>query len=222
MVKNNGNMEVNADALDQSVQGLFSNLESRMSPEKMKRIVAAYQLAKEAHKGQKRKSGEPYIIHPIAVARIVAEEFELGANPIMAAFLHDVVEDTPYTLDDIRERFGDDVAFLVGVVTKQKKAEYDQSQQIDNYRQILASVQFDVRAILIKLADRLHNMRTLESMRPDKQMKIAGETDYFYAPLANRLGMYHVKTELENLSFRFRCPREYYLLKELIEKRNRQ
>lgn len=218
MVKNNGNMEVNADALDQSVQGLFSNLESRMSPEKMKRIVAAYQLAKEAHKGQKRKSGEPYIIHPIAVARIVAEEFELGANPIMAAFLHDVVEDTPYTLDDIRERFGDDVAFLVGVVTKQKKAEYDQSQQIDNYRQILASVQFDVRAILIKLADRLHNMRTLESMRPDKQMKIAGETDYFYAPLANRLGMYHVKTELENLSFRFRCPREYYLLKELIEK----
>lgn len=91
----------------------------------MKRIVAAYQLAKEAHKGQKRKSGEPYIIHPIAVARIVAEEFELGANPIMAAFLHDVVEDTPYTLDDIRERFGDDVAFLVGVVTKQKKAEYD-------------------------------------------------------------------------------------------------
>lgn len=218
MVKNNGNMEVNADALDQLVQGLFSNLESRMSPEKMKRIVAAYQLAKEAHKGQKRKSGEPYIIHPIAVARIVAEEFELGANPIMAAFLHDVVEDTPYTLDDIRERFGDDVAFLVGVVTKQKKAEYDQSQQIDNYRQILASVQFDVRAILIKLADRLHNMRTLESMRPDKQMKIAGETDYFYAPLANRLGMYHVKTELENLSFRFRCPREYYLLKELIEK----
>lgn len=218
MVKNNGNMEVNADALDQSVQGLFSNLESRMSPEKMKRIVAAYQLAKEAHKGQKRKSGEPYIIHPIAVARIVAEEFELGANPIMAAFLHDVVEDTPYTLDDIRERFGDDVAFLVGVVTKQKKAEYDQSQQIDNYRQILASVRFDVRAILIKLADRLHNMRTLESMRPDKQMKIAGETDYFYAPLANRLGMYHVKTELENLSFRFRCPREYYLLEGLIEK----
>lgn len=211
-------MEVNADTLDQSVQRLFSNLESRMSPENMKRIVAAYQLAKEAHKGQKRKSGEPYIIHPIAVARIVAEEFELGANPIMAAFLHDVVEDTPYTLDDIRERFGDDVAFLVGVVTKQKKAEYDQSQQIDNYRQILASVRFDVRAILIKLADRLHNMRTLESMRPDKQMKIAGETDYFYAPLANRLGMYHVKTELENLSFRFRCPREYYLLEGLIEK----
>lgn len=211
-------MEANAYLLEDYVQRLFSNLKQKMTSEDMERIVAAYMLAKEAHQGQMRKSGEPYIIHPIAVARIVAEEFELGANPIMAAFLHDVVEDTPYTLDDIKERFGEDVAFLVGVVTKQKKSEYNQSKQIDNYRQILASVQFDVRAILIKLADRLHNMRTLESMKPDKQMKIAGETDYFYAPLANRLGMYHVKTELENLSFRFRCPREYYFLENLMEK----
>lgn len=211
-------MEANAYLLEDYVQGLFSNLKQKMTSEDMERIVAAYMLAKEAHQGQMRKSGEPYIIHPIAVACIVAEEFELGANPIMAAFLHDVVEDTPYTLDDIKERFGEDVAFLVGVVTKQKKSEYNQSKQIDNYRQILASVQFDVRAILIKLADRLHNMRTLESMKPDKQMKIAGETDYFYAPLANRLGMYHVKTELENLSFRFRCPREYYFLENLMEK----
>lgn len=211
-------MEANAYLLEDYVQGLFSNLKQKMTSEDMERIVAAYMLAKEAHQGQMRKSGEPYIIHPIAVARIVAEEFELGANPIMAAFLHDVVEGTPYTLDDIKERFGEDVAFLVGVVTKQKKSEYNQSKQIDNYRQILASVQFDVRAILIKLADRLHNMRTLESMKPDKQMKIAGETDYFYAPLANRLGMYHVKTELENLSFCFRCPREYYFLENLMEK----
>lgn len=175
----------------------------------MQHVRNAYELAAEAHKDQKRKTGEPYIIHPIAVARIVAEELELGANPIMAAFLHDVVEDTPYTIEDIRERFGDDVAFLVGVVTKQKKERYYKSKQVDNYRQILASVQYDVRAILVKLADRLHNMRTLASMRPDKQMKIAGETDYFYAPLANRLGLYHVKTELENLSFHYRCPREY-------------
>ena len=204
--------------INESVNELFYTIEQRMSDDDMIRIRSAYELAKEAHKNQKRKTGEPYIIHPIAVARIVAEEFELGANPIMAAFLHDVIEDTHYTLDDIKERFGDDVAFLVGVVTKQKKAEYNQSKQIDNYRQILASVQFDVRAILIKLADRLHNMRTLDSMKPDKQMKIAGETDYFYAPLANRLGMYHVKTELENLSFRFRCPREYYFLENLMEK----
>lgn len=204
--------------INESVNRLFHSIEHRMTDEDMIRIRSAYELAKEAHKNQKRKTGEPYIIHPIAVARIVAEEFELGANPIMAAFLHDVVEDTPYTLNDIKERFGEDVAFLVGVVTKQKKAEYNQSKQIDNYRQILASVQFDVRAILIKLADRLHNMRTLDSMKPDKQMKIAGETDYFYAPLANRLGMYHVKTELENLSFRFRCPREYNFLENLMEK----
>lgn len=152
------------------------------------------------------------------MARIVAEEMGLGANPVMAAFLHDVIEDCPYTIDDIRERFGDDVAFLVGVVTKQKKAKYDKSKQVDNFRQILSSVQFDVRAILVKLADRLHNMRTLSSMRPDKQMKIASETDYFYAPLANRLGLYNVKTELENLSFRYRCPREYDKLeKQLAE-----
>ena len=142
----------------------------------------------------------------------------LDVNPVMAAFLHDVVEDTSYTLDDIRNQFGDDVAFLVDVVTKRKKDKYRSTKQIDNFRQMLDSFQYDIRAMLIKLADRLHNMRTLSSMRPDKQMKIAGETDYFYAPLANRLGLYHVKTELENLSFRFRCPHEYEELRSLIRK----
>ena len=202
--------------ISESIASLFSNMEQRISIEDMQRVRDAYTLAAEAHKEQRRKTGEPYIIHPIAVARIVAEELELGANPVIAAFLHDVVEDTDYTIEDIRERFGDDVAFLVGVVTKQKKEKYEQSKQVDNYRQILASVQYDVRAILIKLADRLHNMRTLDSMRPDKQMKIAGETDYFYAPLANRLGLYHIKSELENLSFRYRCPREYAVIDKLI------
>ena len=200
---------------DKSVEAIIKMMSNRLSANDQQRIRDAYAFAAEAHKNQKRKSGEPYIIHPIAVARIVAEEFELGANPVIAAFLHDVVEDTPCTIDDVRKRFGDDVAFLVGVVTKKKKDKYDLSKQVDNFRQILASVQFDVRAILIKLADRLHNMRTLDSMRPDKQMKIAGETDYFYAPLANRLGLYHVKSELENLSFRYHCPIEY---KDLIEK----
>lgn len=200
------------------VESIFTMLAKRLDEEQMKMVRAAYNFAAVAHKDQKRKTGEPYIIHPIAVARIVAEEMGLGANPVMAAFLHDVIEDCPYTIDDIRERFGDDVAFLVGVVTKQKKAKYDKSKQVDNFRQILSSVQFDVRAILVKLADRLHNMRTLSSMRPDKQMKIASETDYFYAPLANRLGLYNVKTELENLSFRYRCPREYDKLeKQLAE-----
>ena len=202
--------------INESIASLFANMKQRISIEDMQRVRDAYALAAEAHKEQRRKTGEPYIIHPIAVARIVAEELELGANPVIAAFLHDVVEDTDYTIEDIRERFGDDVAFLVGVVTKQKKEKYEQSKQVDNYRQILASVQYDVRAILIKLADRLHNMRTLDSMRPDKQMKIAGETDYFYAPLANRLGLYHIKSELENLSFRYRCPREYAEIEALL------
>lgn len=202
------------EKIQTDVNTIFTLMARRVDENKMNLLHDAYGFAAFAHKDQLRKSGEPYISHPVAVARIVAEELELGANPVMAAFLHDVVEDCPYTIDDIRERFGDDVAFLVGVVTKQKKAKYDQSKQVDNFRQILSSVQYDVRAILVKLADRLHNMRTLSSMRPDKQMKIASETDYFYAPLANRLGLYNVKTELENLSFRYRCPREY----EKIEK----
>lgn len=196
---------------------VFDVLAPRVSEEDMQRLHAAFELAKEAHSEQKRKTGEPYILHPIAVANIAAEELNLDANPVIAAFLHDVVEDTPYTVEDIRARFGDDVAFLVSVVTKKKKKKYDESKQIDNYRQMLNSVQYDIRALLVKLADRLHNMRTLSSMRSDKQMKIAGETDYFYAPLANRLGLYNVKTELENLSFRFRCPHEYSELVSLIE-----
>lgn len=208
---------IDRNNMQDSVESIFEMLALRVDDNQLRLVRDAYELAAEAHKEQKRKTGDPYIIHPIAVARIVAEELELGANPVMAAFLHDVVEDTPYTIDDIRERFGEDVAFLVGVVTKQKKEKYDKSKQVDNYRQILASVQYDVRAILVKLADRLHNMRTLASMRPDKQMKIAGETDYFYAPLANRLGLYHVKTELENLSFHYRCPREYEQIERMLD-----
>ena len=202
--------------IDNGVEDLLATLSRRLSTEDIGRIRAAYELAREAHKEQRRKSGEPYIIHPIAVARIVAEELRLGANPIIAAFLHDVVEDTPYTIEDIEERFGADVAFLVNVITKKKKQHYDSSKQIDNYKQMLDSIHYDIRALLIKLSDRLHNMRTLDSMRPDKQMKIAGETDYFYAPLAHRLGLYHIKRELENLSFRYRCPREYELIERLL------
>lgn len=211
-------METNYDSLIQAnVEEILKVIGEKEDSHNLDRVRAAYEFAREAHRPQKRKSGEPYIIHPVNVARIVAEELELGVDPVIAAFLHDVVEDTPYTIEDIRERFGDDVSFLVGVVTKEKKDSYVHSKQVDNFRQILASMQYDVRALLIKLADRLHNMRTLNSMRADKQMKIAGETDYFYAPLANRLGLYHVKTELENLSFKYRCPREFALLERLLE-----
>lgn len=195
---------------------VFQIMETRVSASDMDKIREAFNFARVAHASQKRKTGEPYILHPIAVADIAAEELCLDVSSVIAAFLHDVVEDTEYTIEDIRSRFGEDVAFLVSVVTKKKKDRYVDSLQVDNFRQMLDSVQYDIRALLVKLADRLHNMRTLSSMRPDKQMKIAGETDYFYAPLANRLGFYNVKTELENLSFRFRCPHEYEELKTLI------
>lgn len=205
--------------IDAEVEQLLVRLARRFSAEDIERIESAYQLAREAHKEQRRKSGEPYIMHPVAVAKIVAEELRLGPNPIIAAFLHDVVEDTLYTNEDIRERFGDDVAFLVDVVTKKKrKSTAASSSQIDNYKQMLNSLHYDIRALLIKLSDRLHNMRTLSSMRPDKQMKIAGETDYFYAPLAHRLGLYYIKREMENLSFRYRCPRDYAYIEEQLQR----
>ena len=209
--------EIYALQIDNHIKSLFDYMSHRATKEELQRMYRAYELAAEAHSHQRRKSGEPYIIHPIAVATIVAKELELGDNPIISAFLHDVVEDTDYTVEDIRERFGDDVAFLVDTVTKRKKDSYQHSKQVDNYRQILESVHYDIRALLIKLADRLHNMRTLSSMRADKQMKIAGETDYFYAPLANRLGLYHIKTELENLSFQYRCPREYAVMERIMK-----
>jgi GTP pyrophosphokinase len=195
--------------INSNIESLFGYLAPRTTEEQMKRIIEGYEFAAKAHSKQKRRSGEPYIIHPIAVATILAKELEMSDNTVIAAFLHDVVEDTDHTIEDIQERFGEDVAKLVDAVTKRKKANYEYSKQVDNYRQILESVHYDVRALLIKLTDRLHNMRTLDSMSAAKQMKIAGETDYFYAPLANRLGLYHIKTELENLSFQYRCPGDY-------------
>lgn len=206
------------ELVKEAINALYASLEGTISPYDMARVKDAFALAEEAHKDQRRRSGLPYIVHPIAVAQIVASELELGPNPVIAALLHDVVEDTEYTLDDIKKRFGDDVAHLVDIVTKRKIERQVNSKQVENFRQLLESMQYDVRAVLIKLADRLHNMRTLESMRPDKQMKIAGETDYFYAPLANRLGLYHVKSELETLSFRYRCPMEYSEIEEMLAK----
>ena len=157
---------------------LFACVDNRgFSEEEVDMVQRAYELAEEAHRPQRRKSGEPYILHPIAVAMIVTNEIGLGAGPICAALLHDVVEDTDYTVKDIRERFGDDVATLVNVVTKRKSEKYETSLQVDNYKQMLQSIHYDIRALLLKLADRLHNMRTLKSMLPHKQLKIASETD---------------------------------------------
>lgn len=206
-----------APIIEQRAQEVFDAMASRVDESDMQRLRKAFEFARDAHASQKRKTGEPYIFHPIAVALIAAYEIRLDINAVIACFLHDVVEDTPHTIEEVAQLFGSDVAFLVRVVTKQKKEKYELSKQLDNFKQMLSSMQKDIRPILIKLADRLHNMRTLESMRTDKQMKIAGETDYFYAPLATRLGLYNVKTELENLSLRFRCPHEY---EDLINKIN--
>lgn len=207
---------MNMEELDRKVEDILKMLYSRgTAKEGLDMVWDAYKNAAFLHKDQKRRSGEPYIIHPVAVAQIVAEDMELDASCVAAALLHDVVEDTDFTLEQVRERYGDDVAFLVDVVTK-KSHQQGQSKQVENFKQILSSVQFDIRALMIKLADRLNNMRTLQSMPAPKQMKIAGETDFFYAPLAGRLGLYRVKSELENLSFRFRCPREYDQLEQLL------
>ena len=202
----------------QEAEKVFSSMKPRVSERQFKQLHDAFDFAREAHKTQVRKTGEPYILHPISVAQICAEELKLDTNSVTAAFLHDVVEDTPYTVKDITQRFGEDVSFLVNVVTKRKKEAYKTSKQVDNYKQLLESIQYDVRALMVKLADRLHNMRTLASMKPDKQMKIAGETDYFYAPLANRLGLFSIKTELENLSFKYRCYMEYEDIVEMLER----
>ena len=196
--------------IQQAVQEVYDVMAERVSSDELAQIKDAFEFANEAHKNQKRKTGQPYIIHPIAVALIAAKELKLDAHCVMTAFLHDVVEDTEYTNDDIKKRFGEDVAYLVDTVTKKKKSRYKNSKQVDNYEQLLGSIHYDIRALMVKIADRLHNMRTLQSMRPDKQMKIAGETDYFYAPLANRLGLFDVKSDLENLSFKYRCPHQYF------------
>lgn len=174
-------------------------------------IERAFRFAKEAHHGIRRRSGEPYIMHPIAVARIVCEEMGLGSTSICSALLHDVVEDTEYTVEDIENLFGRKIAMIVSGLTKFPGGIFgDQaSAQAENFRKLLLTMSEDIRVILVKMADRLHNMRTLGSMLPSKQYKIAGETLYIYAPLAHRLGLFAIKTELEDLSFKYEHPEAY-------------
>ena len=174
-------------------------------------ITKAFHFAKQAHKGVRRRSGEPYILHPIAVAQIACEEIGLGSTSICAALLHDVEEDTDYTNDDLSNLFGPKVANIVEGVTKISGGIFGDkaSLQAETFKKLLLTMSDDVRVILIKLSDRLHNMRTLQSMLPSKQYKIAGETLYIFAPLADRLGLNKIKTELENLSFKYEHPEEY-------------
>lgn len=203
---------------DEAMQVIYDWLDEHGRANEKALVKKAYDFAAKAHDGQFRRSGEPYISHPIQVATVVAKEFNLGVNSICAALLHDVVEDTDTSIKTIQREFGDDIAFLVKALTKPKTSRAGMTRQVDNFSQMMESFRYDVRVVLIKMADRLHNMRTLGSMPARKQMKIAGETDLFYAPLANRLGLYHTKIELENLSFRFRCPKEYQTLEDDIKK----
>ncbi|MDE6268068.1 MAG: RelA/SpoT family protein [Muribaculaceae bacterium] len=178
---------------------------------KVEIIERAYRFAKEAHQGIRRRSGEPYILHPIAVAKIASQEIGLGSTSICAALLHDVVEDTDYTVEDIEQHFGPKIAQLVSGLTKISGGIFGDkaSVQAENFRRLLLTMSEDIRVVLIKMADRLHNMRTLGSMAPNKQYKIAGETLYIYAPLAHRLGLFAIKTELEDLSFKYEHPKAY-------------
>ncbi len=188
-----------------------------LSKEDQKLIRQAFDVAVDAHKEQRRKSGEAYIFHPIAVAKIVASEIGLDATSIAAALLHDVVEDTEYTLMDIEQMFGETVARIVDGLTKisSLKKDKDISLQAENFRKMLLTLNDDVRVIIIKIADRLHNMQTMDAMRPDKQVKIASETLYIYAPLAHRIGLYNIKTELEDLGLKYTEPEVY---KDIFEK----
>ena len=178
---------------------------------KVEIIERAYRFAKAAHKGTRRRSGEPYILHPIAVAKIVISELGLGSTSICAALLHDVVEDTEFTREDIEANFGPKIASIVEGLTKISGGIFGDkaSLQAENFRKLLLSMSTDIRVVLVKMADRLHNMRTLGSMRPEKQFKIAGETLYVYAPLAHRLGLFKIKNELEDLAFRYEHPQKY-------------
>lgn len=186
---------------------LISNTYRSLDEENNKLIRKAFDIALDAHKDQRRKTGEPYIYHPIEVAKIVANEIGLGATSIACALLHDVVEDSEYTDEDIKKLFGEKISQIVSGLTKISVMNHQNiSVQSENYRKLLLTLSEDFRVILIKIADRLHNMRTLESMAPSKQRKIASETVYIYAPLAHRLGLYNIKSELEDLSLKYNNP----------------
>jgi len=205
---------------------LLSACRPAMNKEDRKEIRQAFDFAVEAHKNHRRKSGEPYIFHPIAVAKITVEEVGLGTTSVVCALLHDVVEDTDYTLSDIRHYFGDEVAKVIDGLTKISGI-FDQttSVQAENFRKMLLTLSDDVRVILIKLADRLHNMRTLDSLPPKKQLKVANETLYLFAPLAHRLGLHSIKSELEDLAMKYTEPEAFNAISQKLidteEQRNR-
>lgn len=227
-MESNQNTIDNASEEDRMIEAQYAKLKATYLNSSHRKKIAiiekAFRFAKEAHAGVRRRSGEPYIMHPIAVAQIVAEEIGLGSTSISAALLHDVVEDTDTTVEDIENLFGKKIAQIVDGLTKISGGMFGTkvSAQAENFRKLLLTMSEDIRVVLIKMADRLHNMRTLGSMPPAKQLKIAGETQYIYAPLANRLGLYRIKTELENLSFKYEHPDKFRELEQKLDSTQRE
>ena len=219
--KKNNNFTTEAEdrMIDEAFREVLNGYLQSNHRKKAEIIERAFAFAKEAHKGVRRRSGEPYILHPIAVAKIASQEIGLGSTSICAALLHDVVEDTEYTVQDISDMFGPKIAQIVDGLTKISGGIFGEqaSAQAENFRKLLLTMSDDIRVILIKIADRLHNMRTLGSMLPAKQFKIAGETLYLYAPLAHRLGLFTIKTELEDLSFKYEHPQEYDFIEQKLQ-----
>ena len=212
--------------IEDEFQALLDDYLSSNHRKKIDVVTKAFNLAHEAHRGSRRRSGEPYIMHPLAVARIACKEIGLGSTSISASLLHDVVEDTDYTIEDIEMIFGERVARIVDGLTKISSGMFGSnvSAQAENFRKLLLTMSNDIRVILIKIADRLHNMRTLSSMAPAKQYKITGETNFIYAPLADRLGLFAIKTELEELCFKYEHPKAFAditaKIKETADERN--
>ncbi len=205
--------------IEEAYTDLIQSVKVELKEEDIKYIRKAFDVAVDAHSDMRRKSGEPYIYHPIAVAKICAEEIGLGATSIACALLHDTVEDTEITLEDIEAMFGEKARKIIDGLTKMSGVfELKTSAQAENFRKMLLTIPEDIRVILIKLADRLHNMRTLGSMRKDKQLKIASETSFLYAPLAHRLGLYNIKSELEDLSLKYTHPKDYKEIEDKLEK----
>ena len=207
--------------IQRAYRQLLKTIDDRMDDTDRHNIRMAYEIAVQAHSSQRRKSGEPYILHPIEVARICSEEIGLGPTAVVSALLHDVVEDTDVTLEDIRTRFGERIARIVDGLTKLDGSYNSESPQAENFKKVLSTLVDDVRVVLIKMADRLHNMRTLGSMPRHKQLKIAAETSYIYAPLAHRLGLYALKTEFQDLCMKITDPDNYFEIARKLQETKR-
>ena len=205
------------EEIERRHQRLLDAWQTRKETQDLEAVNNAFYFAAEAHKDQRRRSGEPYIYHPIEVATIAAHDIGLGRTSIICALLHDVVEDTKYTLDNIREMFGEKVSRVVDGLTKFDNLEGVESMQAENFKKVISSLSYDIRVVLIKLSDRLHNMRTLESMPKHKQLKIASETTYIYAPLAYRLGLHAIQIELEDLSLKYTNPTIYFNIRKRMD-----